>query len=67
MITALAIPVLFLLTRGQSVAATARLEEALAYYVPYFLCTSLVFPLVFLLTASIRVRALTPAATKWSW
>jgi len=49
MIMALAIPVLFLLTRGQSVAATARLEEALAYYVPYFLCTSLVFPLVFLL------------------
>ena len=49
MIVALAIPVLFLLTRGQSVAATSRLEEALAYYVPYFLCTSLVFPLVFLL------------------
>ena len=49
MILALGIPVLYLLTRGQSVAATARLEEALAYYVPYFLCTSLVFPLVFLL------------------
>jgi nucleoside-diphosphate-sugar epimerase len=49
MIVALAIPVLFLLTRGQSAAATTRLEEALAYYVPYFLCTSLVFPLVFLL------------------
>ncbi len=49
MILALAIPVLFLLTRGQSAAATSRLEEALAYYVPYFLCTSLVFPLVFLL------------------
>jgi len=49
MILALGLPVLFLLTRGQSLAATARLEEALAYYVPYFLCTSLVFPLVFLL------------------
>jgi nucleoside-diphosphate-sugar epimerase len=49
MILALAIPVLFLLSRGQSAAATSRLEEALAYYVPYFLCTSLVFPLVFLL------------------
>src|SRR5271169_3350154 len=49
MIVALGIPVLFLLTRGQSAAATLRLEEALAYYVPYFLCTSLVFPLVFLL------------------
>jgi nucleoside-diphosphate-sugar epimerase len=49
MIVALGLPVLFLLTRGQSAAATSRLEEALAYYVPYFLCTSLVFPLVFLL------------------
>jgi nucleoside-diphosphate-sugar epimerase len=49
MITGLAIPVLFLLSRGHSAAATVRLEEALAYYVPYFLCTSLVFPLVFLL------------------
>jgi nucleoside-diphosphate-sugar epimerase len=49
MIIALSIPVLFLLSRGQSEAATSRLEEALSYYLPYFLCTSLVFPLVFLL------------------
>ena len=34
---------------ADSVAATARLEEALSYYVPYFLCISVVFPLVFLL------------------
>ena len=49
MIMALGIPVLFLLSRGDSVAATTRLEEALSYYVPYFLCISVVFPLVFLL------------------
>src|ERR1700756_229832 len=49
MIIALSIPVLYLLSRGQSEAATSRLEEALSYYLPYFLCTSLVFPLVFLL------------------
>jgi nucleoside-diphosphate-sugar epimerase len=49
MIVALAIPVLFLLSRGQSAGATERLQEALEYYIPYFLCTSLVFPLVFLL------------------
>jgi nucleoside-diphosphate-sugar epimerase len=49
MIVALAIPVLFLLSRGQSAAATTRLEEALAYYVPDFLLLSLVFPMVFLL------------------
>jgi len=39
----------FLLSRGNSIAATARLEEALSYYVPYFLCISVVFPLIFLL------------------
>ncbi len=49
MIMALGIPVVFLLSRGDSVAATARLEEALSYYIPYFLCISVVFPLVFLL------------------
>src|SRR5450432_97547 len=49
MIMALGIPVVFLLSRGDSTAATARLEEALSYYVPYFLCISVVFPLVFLL------------------
>src|SRR6201998_3418841 len=49
MIVALGIPVVFLLSRGDSVAATARLEEALSYYIPYFLCISVVFPLVFLL------------------
>src|ERR1700720_3413833 len=48
MIMALGIPVVFLLSRGDSTAATARLEEALSYYVPYFLCISVVFPLVFL-------------------
>jgi hypothetical protein len=54
MIMALGIPVVFLLSRGDSTAATARLEEALSYYVPYFLCISVVFPL-------------TAAATRWSW
>src|SRR5260370_17821459 len=49
MIMAPGIPVVFLLSRGDSTAATARLEEALSYYVPYFLCISIVFPLVFLL------------------
>src|SRR6201984_3132212 len=49
MIIALGIPVVFLLSRGDSTAATARLEKTLSYYVPYFLCISVVFPLVFLL------------------
>ncbi|MBI3668701.1 MAG: NAD-dependent epimerase/dehydratase family protein [Acidobacteria bacterium] len=49
MMLALGIPVLFLLFRGQTDAAATRLEEALAYYAPYFLLLSLVFPLVFLL------------------
>jgi hypothetical protein len=49
MIVSLGIPVLYLLSRGQSVSATARLEEALAYYLPFFLFLSLVFPLMFML------------------
>jgi nucleoside-diphosphate-sugar epimerase len=49
MIVSLGIPVLYLLGRGQSVSATARLEEALAYYLPFFLFLSLVFPLIFML------------------